>query len=75
MGGREEGVGRGLQVSKLLFADGYLLYCEVNTDHLLFIKYVLLCFQIVSCPKVKISGQESLFNRKHEECACVVLLG
>lgn len=47
-----------LNISHLLFADGTMVFCGANRDHISSLRIVLLCFEIVSKLKVNLAKLE-----------------
>ena len=54
MGRREAGA----SVSHMLFADDTLFFCEDNRDQLVFWKWVVISFEVVSCLKINMQKSE-----------------
>ncbi|WKA06598.1 hypothetical protein VitviT2T_024493 [Vitis vinifera] len=50
--------GEGASVSHLLFTDDTILFCEDNRNQLVFWKWVVICFEVVSCLKINLKKSE-----------------
>ena len=50
--------GEGASVSHLLFADNTLLFCEDNRNQLVFWKWIVICFEVVSGLKINLKKSE-----------------
>jgi hypothetical protein len=48
----------GLSVSHLLYADDTILFCDTDPEQLMYIRLVLICFEVVSGLKVNMSKSE-----------------
>ncbi|XP_075648654.1 uncharacterized protein LOC142619443 [Castanea sativa] len=68
--------GRPLMVSHLLFADDTLIFCDVNIDHLLNLRMVLIWFEAVSGLKVNLGKSELVaVGSVHDMDLLVAVLG
>ena len=58
--GRSE---EGVQISHLLFADNTLVFCQASQDHLTYLNWLLMWFEVVSGLRINLEKSELISNR------------
>ena len=68
--------GRSLAVSRLLFADDTLIFCDVDLDQVLFLRMILIWFETVSSLKINLGKSKLvLVGRVHNLDLLLNVLG